>query len=74
MTRRRRGVKRGEINLASNQFPKCSPQPGTPREIQCEVEKGRGREEIEVTCGRKGRAKRGESNQASDHTPSDNGY
>ena len=34
VTRRRRGgVKRGETNLASNQFPKCSPQPGTPREI-----------------------------------------
>ena len=34
VTRRRRGeVKRGESNLASNQFPKCSPQPGTPREI-----------------------------------------
>ena len=34
VTRRRRGgVKRGESILASNQFPKCSPQPGTPREI-----------------------------------------
>ena len=34
MTRRRRGrVKEGEINLTSNEFPKCSPQPGTPREI-----------------------------------------
>jgi len=34
VTRRRRGgVKRGENNLASNQFPKCSPQSGTPREI-----------------------------------------
>ena len=34
VTRRRRGgVKKGESNLASNQFPKCSPQPGTPREI-----------------------------------------
>ena len=34
VTRRRRGeVKRGESSLASNQFPKCSPQPGTPREI-----------------------------------------
>ena len=33
-TRRRRGgIKRGETNLASNQFPKCSPQPGTPKEI-----------------------------------------
>ena len=31
--RRRGGVKRGETNLASNQLPKCSPQPGTPREI-----------------------------------------
>jgi len=32
VTRRRRGgVKRIETNLASNQFPKCSPQPGTPR-------------------------------------------
>ena len=25
VTRRRGGVKRGETNLASNQFPKCSP-------------------------------------------------
>ena len=31
--RRREEVKRGETNLASNQFPKCSPQPRTPREI-----------------------------------------
>ena len=31
--RRREGVKRGESNLASNQFPKCSPQSGTPREV-----------------------------------------
>ena len=34
VTRRRRGrVKRGESNLASNQFSKCSPQPGTHKEI-----------------------------------------
>ena len=31
--RRRGGVKRGEMSLVSNLFPKCSPQPGTPREI-----------------------------------------
>ena len=31
--RKREGVKRGESNLASNQFPKCSPQSGTPREV-----------------------------------------
>ena len=29
VTREETGVKRGETNLASNQFPKCSPQPGT---------------------------------------------
>ena len=34
VTRRGRGeVKRGETNLTSKQFPKCFPQPGTPREI-----------------------------------------
>ena len=34
VTRRRRGgVKREERNLASNQFPMCSPQSGTHREV-----------------------------------------
>ena len=34
VARRRIGrIKRGESNLASNQFPMCSPQPGTPREV-----------------------------------------
>ena len=34
VTRRRRGeIKRGKSNLASNQIPKCFPQPGTLREI-----------------------------------------
>ena len=34
VTRRRRGgVKRGESNLANNQFPMCSSQSGTPREV-----------------------------------------
>ena len=34
VTRRsREGIKRRETDLASNQFPKCSPQPGTHREI-----------------------------------------
>ena len=31
--RRRGGIKRGEISLASNQFPICSPQSGTLREV-----------------------------------------
>ena len=34
-----------------------------------EFREERGREEIAVTWGRKGRVKRGESNQASNHTP-----
>ena len=34
VTRRRRGgIKRRESNLASNQFPMCSPQSGTLREV-----------------------------------------
>ena len=34
VTRRRRGgIKRRETDLASNQFPKCSPQPEIPKEI-----------------------------------------
>ena len=34
VTRRRRGgIKRGESNLASNQFPMCSLQSGTFREV-----------------------------------------
>ena len=31
--RRRGGIKRGKSNLASNQIPVCSPQPGTPKEV-----------------------------------------
>ena len=41
----KRGSQRGEANLASNQFPKHSPQPRIPREIH-KVEKRREREEI----------------------------
>ena len=34
VTRRRRGgIKRGESNLASNQFPMCSPQSGPLRDV-----------------------------------------
>ena len=74
MTRRREGgVQMRETNLACDQFPKCSPQPGTPKEIH-KVEKRRGREEIVVTWGRKRRVKRGESDQASNYTLSKNRY
>ena len=43
------GIKRRETDPASNQFPKCSPQPGTQRDSQSRVEKRRGREDIEAT-------------------------
>ena len=34
VTRRRRwAIERGESNIASNQFPVCPPQSGTPREV-----------------------------------------
>ena len=34
VTRRRTGgIRKGESKLASNQFPKCSPQPGTYKEL-----------------------------------------
>ena len=47
VTRRRRGeIKKGERNLACNQFLMCSPQSGTPRESQSYIEKRRGREEL----------------------------
>ena len=43
MTRRRKGgIKRRETDPVSNQFPKCSPQPGTQRDPQSCVEKGEG--------------------------------
>ena len=46
VTRRRRGgIKGGESSLASNQFPMCSPQSGTLREVhrvtQRKEERGR---------------------------------
>ena len=41
VTRRRRGgIKRGECNLASNQFPMCSLQPGTHREVHKFTQRG----------------------------------
>ena len=60
VTRRRKGgIKRRETDPVSNQFPKCSPQPGIHKDIQSWVEKRRGMEEIEATWWRKRRIKRG---------------
>ena len=43
--RRREGIKRGESKLASNQFPMCSPQSGTPREVHRVTQRRKGGEE-----------------------------
>ena len=59
MTRRRGGVKRRETNLASNQFPKSSPWPRTPKKFTELSREEKGREEIEVTWWRKRRVQRG---------------
>ena len=67
--RRRGGVKRVESNLVSSQFPKCSTQSGTPREIQNYTEQRTGRREIEVTRRRRVGIKSGESKLASNQFP-----
>ena len=63
------GIKRNETDPASNQFPKCSPQPRTHKDSQNWVEKRRESEEIEATWWRKRRSKGGERNQVSDLAP-----
>ena len=57
--RRRWGIKRGVTNLASNQCPKCSSQPGTSREIHRlnREEKGEGGDRGDV--GEKGESQKG---------------
>ena len=72
--RRRIGaVKRGETNLTSNQYPNYYPQHGTPREsheLNREEKGERGdRCDLSLLGGRKARVKRGENNQANNHTP-----
>ena len=43
----KRGNQRGENNLASNQFPMCSPQSGTLRDIHRVTQRRKGRRERE---------------------------
>ena len=76
MTRRKRGVvKRGETNLGSNQLPKCSPQPGTPREmIHSYIEKRRGKKEIKLTWEEKGESKEARAIKPVITQLSENGY
>ena len=66
VTRRRRGgIKSRECSLASNQFPMCSPQSRTLREVHSYIEKRRGMKEIEVRRRSKGGIKRRETDPAS---------
>ena len=57
--RRKGGIKKREIDLASALFPVFSTAWNTHRDSQSWVEKKRERGEIEVTLGRKRRVKRG---------------
>ena len=54
-----KGRNQKERDLASNQFPKCSPPSGTHRNSQSWVEKRGGREETQATWWRKRRVQRG---------------
>ena len=66
--RRRGGIKRGESNLASNQFSMCSAQSGFLRDVH-RVIKRRGRKETEVAKRIKGEIKRRETDPASNQFP-----
>ena len=69
VTRRiRGGIKRGENNLANNQFPMYSPQL-EHLEMFTELHKEEKREEGEVTRRRRGGIKRGEISLASNQFP-----
>ena len=66
VTRRRRGgVKRGETSLATNQFPKCSPQPGTPERFTelSREEKGEGGDRGDLGEKRESQKRREQSSQ-----------
>ena len=66
MTRRRgEGIKRGEISLACNQFPMCSPQSGPLRDVHGVTQRRRGRKETEVARRIKGGIKSRETDSAS---------
>ena len=70
VTRRRiGGIKRGESNLASNQFPMCSPQPETPERFT-ELHKEEKREEGDRDDQRRrGGVKRRETDLTSNQVP-----
>ena len=63
-------IKRGESNVASNQFHMCSPQSGQlKRDSRSYIEKRRERKEIEVARRIKGGIKRRKTDPASNQFP-----
>ena len=64
------GIKRRETDPASNQFPKCSPQPGIHKEIHRvgREEKGEGGDRGDLV-EKKESPKQAESSQASNLAP-----
>ena len=64
VSRRRRGIQRGESKLAINHFPMCSSQSGPLRDVHG-VTQRRGRKETEVARRVKGGIKRRETDLAS---------
>ena len=70
MTRRRRGgIKRGESNLASNQFPMCSAQSGPLREVHGVTQRTEEGGRRQVARRIKGGIKRRETDLASNQFP-----
>ena len=67
--RRRRGIKRGESNLASNQVPIWSPVWNTHRGSWSSIAERQGRKEIEVTRRGGGGVKMRETSLACDQFP-----
>ena len=61
----KRGVKRREMDLASNQFPKYSPQPRTPKEIPelGKEEKGEGGDRSDLEEKKESQKRREQSSQ-----------
>ena len=72
--RRRRGVKRRDIDLASTQLPKCTLQPGIPKDTELHRE-DKGEEGDRSDLGEKKKSQKGERVIKPVITPlSENGY
>ena len=66
---KKRECQKRRDNVAIHQFPKCSPQSGTPRETHSYIEKKRGMKEIDMTMRRRGLVKVGNTILSSNQFP-----